>query len=112
MITVKLESGSMPLKYGWAALRDWTGITGKSLQDLESLGSEMTVSEVITLIWVGFKQGARVEKVEFTLSEEEVADLMDDNPNLMNDAMKEFAKSMSSPNPKAGNRTPRKKKRP
>ena len=110
MITLKLQSGPMPLKYGWAALRDWTGLTGKSLQDLEGLNDNMTVEEVISLIWVGLKQGARIEKKEFDLDFDDVADLMDENPNLMAKAMSEFANSISSPNQKAVKRTPQKKK--
>mgnify|MGYP003669788782 FL=1 len=110
MITVKLTKGTMPLKYGWAALRDWTGLTNKTLQDLEGLGTSMTVEEVISLIWVGLKQGHRAEGKEFTLELEDVADLMDDNEDLMDLAMAEFGKSMSRPNKKAVKRTPQKSK--
>lgn len=113
MKTIKLKNGTANLHFGWAALRDWTNITKRSLNDLQKIGDEMTVDETITLIWSGLKQGARKLKAQFELTPDDVADMMDDNPDLITIAMEEFSASMATgvdaPNAKGGAKPPKKK---
>ena len=109
MTTIKINDVSYPIKYGWAALRTWSELTGKNLSDLEKAdGNTMDIKDLLSLIFSGLKHGARVDKTEsFDLDLDGVGDLMDDSPELMNVCMEEFAKSMA-PNKQAV-KGPRKK---
>jgi hypothetical protein len=109
MKTVETAAGPMPVHFGWAALAEWTQNTGLTLNELNEIGEKLTVTDAIFLVYAGLRHGARKEKVDFHLTIEDVADLMDETPTLMSEAMEEFSRSMS-PNAKGPSPTARKKR--
>lgn len=74
-----------PIKYGWSAIKEFENLTGlvfiAFLRSFEA--QEYTTENLIKLAWCGLKCGYRIEKKEFTLSEEEVADIIDEYPGAM-----------------------------
>ena len=101
----------MPLHFGWGALRHWTNATKKSIADLENANG-LTLEDTMWLMWAGLKQGAYKSGKDFDLTIEDIADIMDDNPDFMQVAMDQFSTSLAVveyPNPQAG-AVPRKKK--
>tara|TARA_A100001201_G_scaffold32268_1_gene34726 strand:- start:5604 stop:5930 length:327 start_codon:yes stop_codon:yes gene_type:complete len=89
-----------PVKYGFAALRAFSDVTGTNLQELSSLGDNMTITQALALVWAGLKDGARVMKKDFDLSIDDVADLIDEDQDAMNKVLAVFQDSISSPSKK------------
>lgn len=86
-----------PVKFGFAALMNFTDMSGYKLNDLDKLGENMTLSDAVKLIYCGLKNGARVEKKKFNSSLEDVADWLDDNQNALQEVLNIFAESFSAP---------------
>jgi len=86
-----------PVKYGFAALRAFSDATGTTLGDLGKLGSNMTFTQALALVWAGLKDGARVTKIEFNLTIDDVADLLDEDDDAMTKVLKVFEDSLSKP---------------
>ena len=86
-----------PVKFGFAALMNFTDMSGYKLNDLDKLGENMTLSDAVKLIYCGLKTGARVEKKKFNSSLEDVADWLDDNQNTLQEVLNIFAESFSAP---------------
>lgn len=80
---IELDGVTYPVKFGTAQTRDYCKALGCELKDYNALLTEKLFKletsgeEVITLVWSALKQGARVEGTEFTLSQDDVADLID-----------------------------------
>lgn len=74
-----------PIKFGWSAIKDFEEKTGivfiAFLRSFEA--QEYTTENLIKLAWCGLKCGYRVDKKEFTLTEEDVADIIDNFPGAM-----------------------------
>ena len=86
-----------PVKYGFAALRAFSDVTGTTLAELSSLGENMTITQALALVWAGLKDGARVMKQDFVLSIDDVADLIDEDEEAMNKVLKVFQDSLAKP---------------
>ena len=67
---VFINGKDYPVKYGFAALRKFSDITGTTLQELDGLANKMTLTQAIALVYAGLRR-ARVTKTEFTLSLDE-----------------------------------------
>ena len=107
----KGKNVAMPIHFGWGALRHWTNATKKPIEHMQNSGG-MTLEETMYVLWAGLKQGAYKAGNDFDLTIEDVADIMDENPNFLAEAMELFVQSLAvveSPNPKAG-AAPRKQK--
>lgn len=104
---VFINGKDYPVKYGFAALRKFSDITGTTLQELDGLANKMTLTQAIALVYAGLADGARVTKTEFTLSLDEVADLMDDDNEAMTNVLNVFAESFGDT--KAKNKSSKKK---
>jgi len=72
-----------PVKYGFAALRNYCEITGSSMEDLSKFKDEMTITQAVALAWAGLKDGARVMKKPFTMELDDVADLVDEDEDAL-----------------------------
>lgn len=92
---INIAGNEMPVKYGFAALMEFTDIAGLSMNELESLGDTMNLKTAITLIWCGFKHGARAEKKSFEMSIEDVADLLDEDMEAMEKVLSVFGDSFA-----------------
>ena len=89
-----------PVKYGFAALRAFSDVTGTTLGELGSLGESMTITQAIALVWAGLKDGARVTKMNFDLELDDVADMLDEDEKAMEKVLAVFTDSLAG----AGNK--------
>lgn len=94
---VIINGKDYPVKYGFAALRHFSDVTGTTLGQLGELGQDMTITQAIALVWSGLKDGARVTKQEFTLELDDVADMLDEDQEAMTKVLKVFEQSLAQP---------------
>ena len=106
---VVINGKEYPVKYGFAALRKFSDVTGTTLQELDKLAVNMTMTQAIALVYAGLADGHRATKQDFNLDLDDVADLMDEDSDAMANVLDVFARSMNAPTaPTKG----RKKKQP
>jgi hypothetical protein len=99
---ITLHNGEkLPFAFGMAALSNFLDEEGMTLNDLSSLQENLTLSRIVRIIYAGFRDGHRREKLPFTLTHDDIADLLDENPALMTRSLEIFAQSM--PTADAGN---------
>lgn len=100
MFSIEINAKPTTVKYGWAALRDFTQKTNIKLSDFETGALDnLDVETILVLIWAGLKQGARKDGIPFELTLDEVADILDDHPDLLSKCIQDFESSISSPSP-------------
>jgi len=92
---VEIGGKQRPVKFGFAALMEFTEANGYTMADLDTLGESMKLKDALFLVWCGLKHGARVEKQAFEETIEEVADWLDDQPEAMENVLNVFAQSFS-----------------
>jgi hypothetical protein len=93
---VNIGGEERPVKFGFAALMQFTDATGYTLAQLDSIGDSLTLSQAIELIRAGLKQGARVEGEKFNATPEEVADWLDDSPEALEQVLAIFTESFTT----------------
>jgi len=86
-----------PVKYGFNALRLFSNQTGIQLDQLSQLQDSMSIDYAIALIWAGLKDGARVQKVEFDMTLDDVADLLDEDASIIEQCVAYFVESFVKP---------------
>lgn len=91
---LKVGQEEKPFSFGFGALCKLEQQTGVSIQELPTKLAEKPLSLIIEILHIGFHEGARKEKDSFTQSKEDVADWLDSNPDLFNEAMKIINESM------------------
>jgi len=94
---VIINGKDYPVKYGFSALRVFTKLTNTTINDLGRLVDTMTLDHAICLCYAGLKDGHRVADKEFTLTIEDVADLLDDDNKALDKIMKVFSSSLAKP---------------
>ena len=92
---VNIGGEERAVKFGFAALMEFTEATGYTLSQLDSLGESLTLTQAIELIRAGLKQGARVEGDKFNATAEEVADWLDDSPGALEEVLAVFTESFT-----------------
>jgi hypothetical protein len=92
---IKIGGEERPVKFGFAALMQFTDATGYTLAQLDTLGNSLTLSQAIELVRAGLKQGARVEGEKFNATPEEVADWLDDSPGALEEVLEVFTNSFT-----------------
>ena len=92
---IEIAGTTYPVKYGFNALRIFTNLSGIKLQEMGKLSTDINLEHAILLMYAGLKDGARVEKVKFTLSVDEVADLLDQDQEALNKCMEVFARAFA-----------------
>jgi hypothetical protein len=75
---IKLGGKDYPVSLGFAALREAERETKRGLSDLLGGIENASIKDTVYICHLALKHGARKEKQEFTLTEEDVADLMDE----------------------------------
>ena len=97
-MTTIIEIGERkhPIRFGFNALREFSRMTGTTLAQLENLGDDMTLDQAITLMYCGFKDGARKEKAPFRYDVADVADWIDEDETLIEKAFAVFEEQFSS----------------
>lgn len=93
---IETNERKLPVRFGFNALREFSRMTGMTLAQLESMGSDMTLDQAITLMFCGLKDGARKEKTQFRYSVDDVADWIDDDEELIEKVFKVFEEQFSS----------------
>jgi len=90
---VKTKKGDLPVRYGWSALAKFGDISGMTMDDVLELDlKKMKMSDLLRFILVGFQDGARYDGQECIFkSIEEIGDLLDDEPNVVEKIMDAFA---------------------
>jgi hypothetical protein len=112
---VILNGKDYPIRFGMNALRIYCKQTNRSLQDLDKLGVDMSLDDACQLILAGLRDGARVAGKEFSLSVEDIADILDDDFAALQSCFDVFTTQFTAKFDQKGNekevkKTPRKKK--
>jgi len=94
---IKVNGTDYPVKYGFNALRLFSNQTGIGLDELSKLQDSMSIDYAIALIWAGLKDGARVEKIEFNMTMDDVADLLDEDQTIIEQCVAYFVESFIKP---------------
>ncbi len=112
MQEITINNTVYPLHFSFAAFHNFGQLTGLSLQQLENMAESMSFDHVLKLIWCGLKAGARKAGREFTLTEEDVINLLDDDPTAMATIMKIFEQSQAQIEQEVKAREGNKEKKP
>lgn len=74
-----------PIRFGYGAIMLYERATGKSiLQVAQNMGSgEMQLTEIIELIYAGYLNGCRAERIQSAHTREDVCDWLDEMPQEM-----------------------------
>jgi len=93
---IDTSKGKLPVYFGMNALARFGDITDKTMTEvMESLSdmSKLKMSEMLAFIYSGFAEGARREKTDCLIeSPEEVADMIDDDADLITRVMTVYSK--------------------
>ncbi len=65
---IEIDKKKYPIKFGFNALRKYSTKTNTTLQDLDKLGTDMTLDDALTLIYCGVEDGYRAAKQECKIS--------------------------------------------
>jgi len=104
---IKIGGELRPVKFGFNSLAEFGRITGLKLQDLQNLGSSLTIEQVIVLVWCGLRYGAKKEGKPFDYTVEDVGDWLDEDPNLVAEMLNTYGESQAPFVPeKAGKKKP------
>jgi hypothetical protein len=93
---IEINGKRYPVRFGFNALREFTAITGTTLAGLQNLQNNITLDHAIKLVWCGFKDGARKEKMPFNLLVDDIGDFLDDDNTILEKAFETFNKQFSS----------------
>ena len=91
---VTLGKKDLPIYFGFNALRKFCRATGTSLNDLGKLGQNMSLDDIVELIYHGTMEGHRRANVLFEMTSDDIADLLDGDQSGMQKAMELFADHM------------------
>ena len=93
---VSLGGKDLPMYFGFNALRKYCRATGTSLNKLATLGNDMSLDDIVELIYHGTEEGHRRASAEFKLSSDDIADMLDGDSQGMNSALELFADHMGN----------------
>jgi len=92
---VKTEKGDLPVKFGFNAYAKFGDLTGKKMNDVMAMDlTDMSLSDVLKFIYVGFYFGAKAEGKECELTVEDIGDMIDTDPDLIKRVMSALAEQM------------------
>lgn len=92
---IEINGKKLPLKFGFAALAKYSKKTNTKLQDLDKLGTDMTLDDALTLIYCGIEDGFRAAKQDCNINIDELADLIDGDFDSIGRAMEVLAEQMN-----------------
>jgi len=93
---IEIADRKHPIRFGFNALREFSRMTGTTLAQLERLGDDMTLDQAITLMYCGFKDGARKEKAPFRYDVADVADWIEEDEALIEKAFEIFEEQFAA----------------
>ncbi len=97
---IEIDKKKYPIKFGFNALRKYSSKTNTTLQDLDKLGTDMTLDDALNLIFCGIEDGYRAAKQECEISIDDLADLIDGDFDSIGRAMEILAEQMGGSNEK------------
>ena len=89
--TVEFAGKERPVKYGFNALALFVE---QEKRGLEAIGENMSIPELLTFVYVGLKEGARIDGQDFDLTKEQIADALDEAPDALEKFFNIFADQM------------------
>lgn len=93
---IETNNKRFPVRFGFNALREFSRVTGMPLAMLSSLQNDITLDQAITLVWCGFKDGARKDKMPFKMVVDDVADLLDEDNTILEKAFEIFGRQFNT----------------
>jgi hypothetical protein len=93
---VVINKTDYPIRFGMNSLRLFCKDTGRTLQDLDKLGQDMSLDDACYLILNGIKDGCRVSGKECSLDIDQVADLLDEDFEALNKVLEVFSEQFSA----------------
>ena len=98
--TIAIGGELRPLHFGFSALSQWCDISGLGLNDLGTIGENLSLSNAISLIYVGLKHGARKQNEDFNYTVDDIGDWIDEaGMEVFNECMEVFTQQMAKLNP-------------
>ena len=91
---VKLGKHETPVYFGFNALRKFCRKTGTSLNDLSNFGHNMSLDDIVELIYCGAQEGHRRAEVDFNMSADDIADMLDGDSAGLQRCMELFSDHM------------------
>ncbi len=93
---IEIADRKHPIRFGFNALREFSRMTGTTLAQLEKLGEDMTLDHAITLMYCGFKDGARKDKSPFRYEVADIADWIDEDETILEKSFAIFEKQFTT----------------
>lgn len=101
-VTIIESAGQkLPFSFGMSASARFCESEGLDISDLPSIGQNLTLIRALNLVWHGLADGHRREKKEFTMTVDDVGDMMDEDPDFLQKCLDALPKHM--PQADAGN---------
>ena len=91
---VKLGKKEFPMYFGFNALRKFCRQTGTTLNELSNFGNAMSLDDIVELIFCGTAEGHRRAGVEFNMTSDDIADLLDGDSSGLERCMELFGEHM------------------
>lgn len=93
---VNIGGQELNVKFGFNALSIFEKESGESVNSITKYGNEIPINLAICLVFAGLKDGARASKSDFTLTKEDIADLLDDDFDALSRVLKVFESMMGN----------------
>ena len=93
---VIINKKDYPVRFGMNALRLFCKETNRKLTDLDKLGQDLSLDDACFLIKAGLTDGARKAGKEFSLSVDDIADILDDDFDALQKVMDVFSEKFSA----------------
>ena len=93
-----------PVRFGYGAIMNYEKATGKSILSLQNnlVSGEVQFTEIIELIYAGYLNGCRSERIQAAHTKEDVCDWLDEMPQETLEAITiQFANSFAGGKAKA-----------
>lgn len=97
MITTE-KYGELPVRYSWNALRVTSVRLGRTMDQIFELDlTKETLDNVFQIVLISIEEGCRRDGKECPIkSVEELSDMIDDNPEILAQALQQFTNDLKS----------------
>jgi hypothetical protein len=92
---IEIGGEKRSVKFGFNTMALFGELTGYKVSQMQNLGSELTMKDVIRLMWCGLKEGARKAGKDFNASVEDVGDWIDESPDAISGMMNIYSSSQA-----------------
>ena len=99
---LETTNDKIPIKFGFGALAKYSEQTNTTLADLDKLGNGMRLDQALLLIMCGIEDGFRAAKQDCNITVSDLADMIDEDHDLIANAMNILAEQMGGSTKKKG----------